>query len=411
MKQYGMYTRQMYINIWQELSREKSMIFLAGPRQSGKTTLSKMIARSYLNNLYFNWDIADHRMKFMGNARFFEDVGRKDATQPLIILDEIHKYKDWKNYLKGVYDQFHEDYRFLISGSGRLDIYQKGGDSLAGRYFLFHLWPFTIAELGQKNVQMQDFLKNPLLLTMERNAELKDLWEDLTALSGFPEPFTSGKATTYRRWSNTYTSQLIREDIRDLVDIKAVQELETLHLLLPSKIGSPLSIPSLASDLKVSYNSVHSWLSVLERFFLIFSIPTWTAKISRAIQKERKVYLWDSPRIRDEAARFENMVAIELWRAVTLWNDMGYGTFSLHFIRNKEKQEVDFLIAEDNEPFLLIEAKLSDAQPSRALTDFQRKLNVPAVQLTGSGESYRSVTNENNKILIAPAFQWLAGLP
>lgn len=406
-----MYSRQMYVNIWQELSREKSMIFLAGPRQAGKTTLSKMIARSYPNSLYFNWDIADHRMRFMENLRFFEGVERKDASQPLIILDEIHKYKDWKNYLKGVYDQFHEDYRFLISGSGRLDIYQKGGDSLAGRYFLFHLWPVTLAELGQKNIQMEDFLRNPLHLTMERSSELKDLWLHLSTLSGFPEPFASGKETTYRRWSNTYSSQLIREDIRDLVDIKSVQELETLHLLLPSKIGSPLSIPSLSSDLKVSYNSVQSWLSILERFFLTFNITTWTAKISRAIQKERKVYLWDSPRIKNEAARFENMVAIELWRAVTLWSDLGHGTFSLHFIRNKEKQEVDFLIAADNEPFLLVETKLTDTQPSRALTAFQRKLNVPAVQLIGSGEGYRIVTNDNNKILIAPAYQWLAQLP
>ncbi|MBI4691459.1 MAG: ATP-binding protein [Nitrospirae bacterium] len=401
----------MYIKIWQELAKDKGMVFLAGPRQSGKTTLSKIIAKSFANSLYFNWDIADDRAMFMENPKFFEHIERKDSSVPFIIFDEIHKYRGWKNYLKGIYDRFHEDYRFLVSGSGRLDIYQRGGDSLAGRYFLFHLWPFTIAELAGQNTLIKDFLTNPLRISMEKSREFKKLWERLSVLSGFPEPYLSGKDTTYRRWSNTYSRQLIREDIRDIVDIKSVQEMETLYLLLPSRVGSPLSISSLMNDLRVSYNSIRNWLSVFERFFLTFSIPTWTGKISRAIQKEKKVYLWDSPRIRDSAARFENMVAIELWRAVTLWNDAGFGNFSLHFIKNKEKQEVDFLIADNNKPFLLAEAKLSDMHPSKTLMAFQQKLGVQAVQLTANGEGYRLISNNTNKILVAPAYQWLSRLP
>ena len=150
---------------------------------------------------------------------------------------------------------------------------------------------------------------------------------------------------------------------------------------------------------------------MFERFFLVFSIPTWTEKITRAIQKERKFYLWDTPRIKDPSALFENMVAIELFRAVTLWNDMGYGNFSLHFVKNKEKQEVDFLLANNNEPFLLIETKMADEQPSKSLQIFQRALNVPAIQLTNEGDSYRFASNDKNKILIAPAYQWLSQLP
>lgn len=406
-----MYDRDLYLRIWQELAMDKSMVFVAGPRQAGKTTLAKLIARSFTNNLYFNWDIADHKTLFYQKRSFFEEIERRDSSKPLIIFDEIHKYKDWKNYLKGVYDQFHEDFKFLVSGSGRLDMYQKGGDSLAGRYYLFHLWPFTIAELGGRNLTIKEFLKEPLLLNMEKGKELKNIWRNLSSLSGFPEPYTSAKETTYRRWSNTYSHQLIREDIRDIVDIKSVSDIETLYLLLPSKVGSPLSVPSLSSDLKVSYNSVRNWLSVFERFFLIFTIPTWTEKITRAIQKERKVYLWDSPRINEPSARFENMVAIELWRAVTLWNDMGYGDFSLHFIRNKEKEEVDFLITNSREPLLLVETKLKDPEPSKSLRIFQNALNVPAVQLVSEGENYRLLRNDKNRILIAPAFQWLAQLP
>jgi uncharacterized protein len=403
--------RDYYTKVWRELSAEKSMVFLAGPRQAGKTTLAKQIAGTFSNNHYFNWDIPDHKILFFENSAFFEAIDRKDLSTPLIIFDEIHKYKDWKNYLKGIYDQFHDQFKFLVSGSGRLDLYQKGGDSLAGRYFLFHLWPFTIAELGGRSSSLRSFLKNPLRMEGNSSKALSDIWTQLAALSGFPEPFISGSETTYRRWSNTYSSQLIREDIRDLIDIKAIADLETLYILLPSRIGSPLSVPSLANVLKVSYNSVKNWLSVFERFFLTFSIPTWTKSITRAIQKERKVYLWDTPRIKDPTARFENMVAIELWRAVTLWNDRGYGSFSLYFLRNKEKQEVDFLITESREPLILVEAKLADREPAKSLINFQNALNIPAVQLTAEGETFRLITNNRNKILVAPAYKWLSQLP
>ena len=219
------------------------------------------------------------------------------------------------------------------------------------------------------------------------------------------------KVSPYRRWSNTYTQQLIREDIRDLTGIKSVGDVETLYLLLPSKVGNPLSAPSLARDLRVSYNSIRTWVSVFERFLLTFSVSPWTWRIARAIQKERKVYLWDAPRITEPAARFENMVAMELWRVVTAWNDMGYGLFSLHFIKNKEQQEVDFLIANGSEPFLLIEAKLSDTQPSPELRKFQCTLNIPAVQLINEGTSYRLLSNRDQSILVAPAYCWLSQLP
>jgi len=403
--------RTPYIKIWRDLAIDKSMIFLVGPRQAGKTTLAQIISDSFTNNLYFNWDIAEHRANFMQNPTFFEAIERRDSSIPLIVLDEIHKYRDWKNYLKGVYDQFHDKYKFLVSGSGRLDLYQKGGDSLAGRYFLFHLWPFTISELGKRNREISSFLNDPLQIRMEHAHELKKIWSRLAELSGFPEPYLAGRMPTYRRWSNIYSQQLIREDIRDLTGVKSVVDMETLYLLLPSKVGNPISVPSLSHDLKVSYNSVRSWLSVFERFFLCFSIGPWTLRIARAIQKERKVYLWDVPRIKETAARFENMVALELYRAVTAWNDMGHGTFSLHFIKNKEQQEVDFLIANDNEPFVLIEAKLSNTEPSQALKKFQGVLKKPAIQLVEESEGYRMIPNGDQYILVAPAYQWLSSLP
>jgi len=403
--------RELYVQTWQELAQEKGMIFLSGPRQSGKTTLAKIIAASFTNSLYFNWDIPEHRTRFLRDRRFFEGVARKDATAPLIVFDEIHKYRDWKNALKGIYNAFHDGYRFLVTGSGRIDLYRKGGDSLVGRYFPFHLFPLTVAELGGRRRPFEEFRRTPLQVSMEGSGEAQAVWEQLAELSGFPEPYLSGRKKTWRRWSQIYARQLVREDIRDLTGIKAVQDLETLYLLLPTKVGSPLSVPSLAGDLKASYNSVRNWLDVFERFYLTFGIATWTGRIARAIQKERKIYLWDYAQIQDAAARFENMVAAELQRAVVLWNDLGYGRFSLHFVRDKNKREVDFLIVDEGAPFLLVEAKMGDTEPAKSLRFFQEQLGILAVQLTGSGDSYRLFNRGEWQLLVAPAAAWLSHLP
>ncbi len=405
-----MQERELYTKIWRELSAEKSMVLMVGPRQVGKTTLAKMISSSYPNHLYFNWDIPKDRVKLFENPDFFTELNRRDESIPLVVFDELHKYTDWKNYLKGVFDQHHTRYRFMVTGSGRMDIYHKGGDSLAGRYLLFHLWPFTQTELCNQSRPLENFLHDPLSLSMSEFKRNQELWRRKASLSGFPEPYLSGRKASYRRWSNTYTNQILREDIRDLTAVRNLGHLETLYHLLPSRVGSPLSIPSLARDLKISYNSVRSWLDILERFFMIFSVPTWTKKISRAIQKERKVYLLDTPRIDDAGARFENMVALELKCATTRLNDLGLGDFSVHFIKNKQQQEVDFLLTERDQPLVLIEAKRKDEATSAALLRFQAELGIPAVQLVEEMDSFRILDNGPG-VLIAPACQWLAQLP
>jgi predicted AAA+ superfamily ATPase len=193
--------------------------------------------------------------------------------------------------------------------------------------------------------------------------------------------------------------------------MKHIDDIEILFSLLPSKVGAPLSIPNLATDLKVAYNTVKSWLSVLERFYLTFSITPWTARIARAIHKERKTYVFDYALVEDPGARFENLIALELLRAVTAWNDLGYGDFGLHYIRTKEKREVDFLLAEGRKPFLLVEAKLGDNTPSTNLVRFQKALGVPAVQLLAAGTGFKRIENEGLPLLVAPASWWLPNLP
>ncbi len=203
---------------------------------------------------------------------------------------------------------------------------------------------------------------------------------------------------------------MIREDVRNFAEIRNIDTIELLYSLLPSKVGSPFSLTSVAQDLQVTFDSIKSWLILFEKVFLVFNIPPWTTKISRSILKEKKWYLFNYAEIQDEGVRFENMVAVELKRLLSFWNEVGSGRFSLHYIRNKEQQEIDFLIAENNQPILLIEVKFSQDTPSKNLYYFQSMFNIPAVQLVHKEGIYKRIKNDKNSLLVITAHRWLASL-
>lgn len=409
-----METRSIYQSLWKDLAAEKSMIFLSGPRQVGKTTfMQEIIAKGYPHTTYFNWDILDNKKTLLENPYFFQSVDVEDKGRPLVILDEIHKYRQWKNYLKGVYDKFHDRFSFAILGSGRLDISKRAGDAMTGRFLEMHLFPFTVAELSHPKTELKQFLKDPFSgMDFPDAAQSDSVWKELFNLGGFPEPFLSGKESAWRRWSANYGRQIIREDMRSLHEIKLIDDIETLFSLLPTRVGSPVSINNLATDLQVSFPAVKSWLGLFDYFYLTFRISPWTKKISRTLLKEKKLYLFNYPLITDAAARFENMVAVELLRAVRSWNEWGWGDFGLHYLRNKDKREVDFLLTKDHLPLLLIETKLTDTTPAPALLEFQSILKIPAVQLVHTpGTVRRIISGKSGDVGVFSASRWLAALP
>ena len=333
---------------------EKKMVFITGPRQVGKTWLAKDIARAFPGSVYLNYDSAADRK-----------IIREEAWLPetdLLILDELHKMKGWKNYLKGMYDTRPEGMRILVTGSARLEAFRQQGDSLAGRFFRHRLLPFSPAEIRYVNASMGAAL--------------------FLSRGGFPEPLLADTDTDADRWRMQYVDGLVRTDILDFDRIHDFKAIELILDLLRSRTGSPISYQSIAEDVGVAPNTVKKYIQILESLFIIFKVTPYARNIARSLVKAPKIYFYDTGMVNnEEGAVFENMVALCLLKhacaAVDLWGKSA----SLHYMRTKDGAEVDFCLVRDKIPELLIEVKRSDTRAAPALVNFSKRYGIPATQL------------------------------
>ena len=394
-------------------SEGTKMAFVAGPRQVGKTTLARhLLSAASAEAFYFNWDIESHRKAIIGNPEDFWQVAGALARKgkQRICLDEIHKYPRWKRFLKGLYDARGKDLDVIVTGSGRLDIYQHGGDSLFGRYHLYRLHPFTLGEYTRENRQTVcppgEFWQG--VLDERTPSGAKDGLEDLDSLTGFPEPLFSGSEARLRRWRRSHQTLVVREDLRDLTRIREIGLVETLVALLPERIGSPLSINSLREDLGINFMTAQGWLEALERLYFLFKIRPYAGRLSRTLRREEKAYLFDFSVIENEGSRFENLVALHLRKLCDAWTDWGYGDFALHYVRDREKREVDFLITENRKPYTLVEAKLTEEGIDPNLKYFHDRLKPEySVQVVRAPRKNKALF-ESGGVFSIPAAHFLS---
>jgi predicted AAA+ superfamily ATPase len=340
------------------------MIWITGPRQVGKTFLAKSLVDSY-----YNWDTIEVRKAFAKDPYFF----REQSYPKWICFDEIHKRKDWKKLIKGYYDSPERRENFLVTGSGRLDQYMRGGDSLQGRYNTYQLFPLHPDELsGTKKKLNVDFSFD----NFEPN-EKSASDDDLINLGGFPAPFLSGSRSRLFRWQDQYIDRLTREDIRDFSSVEKTDQIELLARILPSRTMSPLSIKSLSEDVEVSPVAIKSWLRLFEVLYLGFQMKPFHQKIHRAIKKEKKWYFYQWTFNEDPAARFENYLAVQLASCCSAWSEQGLGRFEVSYIRDQDRREVDFIITRNLKPMALFEAKSSYQEWPNSLRYYCEKLKIP----------------------------------
>ncbi len=329
---------------------KKKMVFVGGPRRVGKTTLAKaVISDDYPDGRYFNWDYDEDR----------QDILQKiwSSGNDLLVFDELHKFPRWKTWIKGIYDVSHKMHSFLVTGSARLDIYRRGGDSLMGRYHYWRLHPFTLDEIPN-------------------GISPKDAFDRLMTVGGFPEPFLEKDARTARRWRRERFDRVLREDIRDLESIRNIQLLGMFLDALRHRVGGKVVLSNMAGELQISPKTAKSWIEVLERMYLVFTVLPFTKSLSRAVLKPPKVYFFDNADVLgDEGARFENLVATSLLKRLNYLEDRDGYRYELRYIRDKEGREVDFAIIKEGDLEELIEVKYSDESISKSLLYYTRRLN------------------------------------
>jgi predicted AAA+ superfamily ATPase len=359
---------RVYTAILREhLESNRQMAFLSGPRQVGKT----WVCRS-LGNAYFNWDNTDdRRILLRGPAALAERLGldRLSAKPPVVVLDELHKYARWRTLLKGFFDTYGERARVLVTGSARLDIFRRGGDSLMGRYLLYRVHPWSVGECLRTELPSRE-------IQPPAEVEAAD-WDALQEHGGFPEPFLRRETRFSRRWRSLRQQQLAREDLREVASFRDLGVTETLMLILAERSAQQLIYSNLAAEIQASVDSVRRWIDLFARMHFGFLVRPWFANVAKALRKEPKWFLRDWSDVADPGARAETMVACHLLKAVETWTDLGFGAFELRYLRDKLKREVDFLVVRDRKPWFLVEVKLTETALSPSLAHFQKQIKAP----------------------------------
>jgi hypothetical protein len=374
--------------------REK-MVFVGGARQVGKTTFAvELLGKRFEKPAYFNWDNRSDRREIMAS--------RWPADSDLLIFDEIHKLRGWKNLIKGEYDKLKTRYKILVTGSARLDIVRRGGDSLQGRYHYYRMHPFSMAEILGRKTSVEIF-KEVAVAGDSGRAELEALLE----FGGFPEPLFKQNARHLRRWHNEKIERLFRDDIGTTAQVRDLGLMKLLSDILPERVGSLFSVNSVREDLDAGYKAVSNWLAILESFYYAYRIRPFTSRWVRSLKKEPKLYLWDWSEIPDRGARFENLVASHLLKLCHFLHDRDGFAAELYFLRDVEKREADFLVAVDRRPWFAVETKLADEDVSPDLIYFKEKMKIPiAYQVIGKTGVHRFVRD----VHVVSADLFLAGL-
>lgn len=386
----------------QSLNDFRQMVFLSGPRQVGKTTVA-----SAHSDCYLNWDEDDAKALVLSGQQRVADYCALDLAKakiPVVAFDEIHKYKRWKQFLKGFFDKYEKKCKVIATGSAKLDVYKKGGDSMMGRYFPYRVHPLSVAELITTELP-------PEAIVRESHELDKSEWEALCDFGGFPEPFLKRSKSFSSRWNRLRREQLLRQDVRDLTRISEIDQLAALAEILLHRSGEQLVYKSLGSEVKIDEKTAKNWVATLKHLFYGFEIRPWFKNVENSIRKTPKWFLRDWALIADPGKRFETMVACHLLKAVEAWTDLGLGEFELCYVRDKQKREVDFLVVKDHEPWFLVEAKAGEEKLSESLVYHSRQLGIKKAFQVVQKFPYQAVDCfEYDEPIVVPALTFLSQL-
>jgi len=334
-------------------AKEYPAVTILGPRQSGKTTLSKM---AFPNHAYCSLEEPSIRREAQNDPRAL--LGSFSGG---VIFDEIQRTPELLSYLQGMIDENPQPGRFILTGSHQPMVHQAVSQSLAGRTAILELMPFSIEEIAQYN------------------RESDSVYEMI--LKGF-YPRLHDNNLRPSRFFGSYLSTYVERDVRALINLKDLTQFEEFLRLIAGRIGQLVNFNALAGDVGVTSTTIKNWISVLKASFILFELPPYYTNIRKRVVKSSKLYFVDvglaawllelktAAQVRRDPLRgalYENLLIMEVVKRILNTGDRP----NLHFYRDTNGNEVDLLISQAGK-FTAVEIKSGQTFQPEFITGIER---------------------------------------
>ena len=345
---------------------QKEMSLIIGPRQAGKTTLMEMLKEhlddSNKRTLFLNLDIEWDRPHFETQAALIKKIELEMGRQRgYVFIDEIQRKADAGLFLKGLFD-LKLPYKFILSGSGSLELKQKIDESLVGRKLLFELSTITFEEFlnHRTDYRYENNLEDFLEIEQDR---ARQLLSEYMTFGGYPRVITAPEELEKRRIIDEIYRSVLEKDIAYLLKLDKPDAFSALIKLLASQIGQLLNYSELASTLNVSFPTVKKYLWYAQKIFLVELITPYVRNVRKEISKSPVPYFWDLGLrnyslglFRHHESPFEGGFVFENLVFLLLRQKLRFKAAKLNYWRTKDKAEVDFVI-EDGQRLIPVEVK------------------------------------------------------
>jgi len=379
-----MIKRKIFSDLKKHLSK-REITLITGPRQSGKTTLMEMLKehldqngeRTLFLNLDIEWDMTYFETQAMLIKKIELELGKNKG---FVFIDEIQRKENAGLFLKGLFD-LKLPYKFIVSGSGSLELKEKIHESLIGRKRLFELTTITFEEFINYKTSYK-YTKNLDSFFEIEKEKTRQLLMEYMNFGGYPRVILETEAKEKLKIIDEIYRSILEKDIAYLLKVEKTEALSSLVKILSSQTGNLINYSELSSTLNISYQTVKKYLWYCHKIFIFESVTPYARNVRKEITKSPVIYFWDlglrnyslglfghlnSPS--ECGFVFENLVFLMLKEKIQ------YSSTKLHFWRTKDKAEVDFILDSGSDiiPFEVKFQSLKKDRIPRSLQSFIKR--------------------------------------
>lgn len=406
--------RTLYDELTKHLSAKEISIMI-GPRQVGKTTLMKEIEgnlrENNLNVLFLNLDVEKDRIFFESQELLIRKIKLEIGNKGFVFIDEIQRKENAGLFLKGIYD-LDLGYKFIISGSGSLELKEKIEESLTGRKRLFELLPVTFEEFTNYKTEYKYQSKLKEYFDIEHE-QTENLLTEYLSFGGYPRVITEPSIEEKNKIINEIYRSYIEKDIVSLLNVDKPDAFSLLIKLLSSEVGKILNYSNLAKLSGISVITLKKYLWYSEKTYVIQTISPFFRNTVKELTKSRSIYFYDLGLRNFAIGSFrllENMNELSfLFQNLVkniLYAQMKWTSWDIKYWRTTDKAEVDFVVVKGEKviPFEVKYSKLKDVSVKRSLRSFIEKYSPKEAYVINL--NFESVIKINNtSVLFIPFYK------